>query len=173
MKKLATSLAFCAFAAVLVAQGQSVPFFIQLSAETPVVHSGEPVYLSVTMTNNSSHEVDCTVNASNALDRNYIYDVRDEDGNEVAKIEKKYHGGSSLWPCILKPGETDSPGGGRISVLYDFSRPGKYRIQVSRSEWGDENRPESAGTGKADQGVVKSNIITVTVLPKADAAKPE
>ncbi len=148
----------------VMAYPQTAPFTITLSADKYQVVAGGPVDLIVVMTNTSNHDVDCTVNGSNALDRNYVYDVTDEEGRPVPKIEKKYHGGSSIWPCILKPGQTDTPGGGRISVLYDFSRPGKYTIQVSRGLWGDENRPETAGTGRDNQPFIKSNTIVMTIV---------
>ncbi len=166
-------IAFALLGTAMLAHSQTAPFTIALSADRNKVVSGDPVDLIVVMTNTSNHDVDCTVNASNALDRNYVYDVTDEDGQAVPKIEKPYHGGSSVWPCILKPGQSDTPGGGRISVLYDFRHPGKYTIQVSRGLWGNENRPETAGTGKEHQPFVKSNTIVVTVLPKPEAAEPK
>ncbi len=157
----------------LMAYCQSAPFAVTLSADKYQVTAGSPVDLIVVMTNKSEHDVDCTVNGSNALDRNYVYEVTDEDGQPVPKIEKKYHGGSSVWPCVLKPGQSSLPGGGRISVLYDFSRPGKYTIQVSRGLWGDENRPETAGTGRDHQPFIKSNTIVVTVQPAENAPPAE
>ncbi len=150
-------------------QAPQQPFTITISADKPQVKAGDDVYLNVTMTNASDHDEDCTRNWSNALDRNYNYDVNDEYG-QVPKIEKKYHGGSRLSPCIIKPGET-AKSGGLISVLYDFSRPGKYTIQVSRAIWGDDQRPEPSGTVQTSQPDVRSNIITITVLP-ADEPPP-
>lgn len=88
------------------------PFTITISAEKNQVKAGDPVDINVVMTNTSDHEVDCTAASSSGLDRNYQYDVVDEAGQPVPKIEKKYHGGSSFWPCIIKPGETDTPSGG-------------------------------------------------------------
>jgi len=152
---------------------QTAPFTVALSAARAQVVAGDPVDLIVVMTNISDHDVDCTVNASNALDRSYTYDVTDGEGKLVPKIEKKYHGGSSVWPCVLKPGQSDTPGGGRISVLYDFSRPGKYTIQVSRPIGGDDQRPETVGRVQNNRAAVQSNAIVVTVLPKLEAAEPK
>jgi hypothetical protein len=163
-------LSMLAIAGIAYAQATQQPFSITISVEKSQIKVGDPVDLKVVMTNTSDHDVDCTVNGSNALDRNYLYDVVDEDGRPVPKIEKKYHGGSSVWPCILKPGQTDTPSGGRISVLYDFSRPGKYTIQVSRPVWGDDQRPGTVGTVQNNQADIKSNTITITVLAKD--AKP-
>ena len=62
---------------------------------------------------------------------------------------------SSIWPCVLlKPGGSNSFDS-YIGRRNDMSRPGKYMIQVSRF---------ISGTRKED-GVVKSNTITVTVVP--------
>lgn len=139
-------------------------FSIDLKTDKYQVVAGGPVDLIVVITNTSNHDVDCTVNGSNALDRNYVYDVTDEEGRPVPKIEKKHHGGSSVWPCVLKPGQSETPGGGRISVLYDFSRPGKYTIQVSRGLWGDENHPDSAGTGQGSDRISRLGIFWVCFL---------
>ena len=148
----------------VLAYSQTAPFKIALSAAKSRVTAGDPVNLVVVMTNTSDHDVDCTYNYSNALDRNYVYEVTDEKRQPVHTIEKKFHGGSDIWPCILKPGQSTQTGGGQISVLYDFSRPGKYTIQVSRKVWGDENRPGTYGKGSGQPGIVKSNTITVTVV---------
>lgn len=145
---------------------QTAPFTIALSMSKSQVKAGEPVDLIVLMKNISDHEVDCTSNGSNALDRNYEYDVKDEKGHLVRKIEKEHHGGSSIWPCVIKPGQTATAAGGRISVLFDFSRPGKYTILVSRGVWGDENRPGTFERSSGYKYFVKSNILVVTVLPK-------
>ena len=59
---------------------KTAPFTIALTAAKSQVKAGEPVDLKVVMTNTSDHEVDCTSNCSNALDRNYKYDVTDEKG---------------------------------------------------------------------------------------------
>jgi hypothetical protein len=33
-------------------------------------------------------------------------------------------------PCTLPPGETVSSGGGRITGMYDLTKPGYYTVQV-------------------------------------------
>jgi hypothetical protein len=154
----------------VMAYAQVAPFTLTLRTNKSQVVAGGPVDLIVVMTNTSDHEVDCTYNFSNALDRNFRYDVTDEEGRPVPQIEKKYHGGSDVSPCILAPGQSTPTGGGRISVLYDFSRPGKYTIQVARKIWGDENRPDVLH-GDYHQPDIKSNSIVVTVVP-ADGPPP-
>lgn len=153
--------------AAQMACAQTKPFTLSVSAAKSQVNAGDPVDLIVRMTNTSDHDVDCTYNYSNALDRNYLYAVTDEMGQPVQRIEKQHHGGSDVWPCILEPGQSTRTGGGRISVLYDFSRPGKYSIQVSRKVWGDESRPGTIpgtiGNGGNDAPLVRSRPIVVTV----------
>jgi hypothetical protein len=139
------------------------PFTISLSADKPEVKSGDPVDLDIVMTNTSDHEVDCTGAGSNGLDRNYRYDVLYEDGRPATKVVKKHPEigeTGSIWRCILKPGQTAQAAGGEISVLYDFSRPGKYSIQVSRFVKRDPNSE-----------VITSNKITITVL-SSDSPAP-
>lgn len=70
----------------IVTHSQTAPFSIALSAAKSQVKAGEPVDLIVVMTNISDHEVNCTSNGSNALDRNYEYHVTDENGQPVRKI---------------------------------------------------------------------------------------
>jgi hypothetical protein len=88
-------------------------------------------------------------------DASYQAEVRDGKGN-LAKREESGPGGpvSGHWQRhTLKPGESaDSLT--KVSGEYDMSRSGQYVIQLSR--------PISANP---DDGVVKSNKITVTVTP--------
>jgi len=137
-------------------QGSQQPLTITVRAVKAEVEAGQPVDLDVVMTNTSDHDVDCTRAPSNALDRNFSYIVTDAAGSPVRKIAKKYPEIGepfSIWPCVLKPGQSSNTGG-RISAVYDFSRPGEYSIQVARFVAGDPRRT-----------MVKSNTITVTVLP--------
>jgi hypothetical protein len=125
-------------------QTSKQPFTITISTDKPEVKSGDGVYIDVVMKNTSDHDVDCAINGQNALDRNYQYEVLDDDGKALPKIVRSHHVPGNLFPCIIKPGETSSSGG-LISILYDFTRPGKYTIQVSRPVWGDDQRPEKVG----------------------------
>jgi hypothetical protein len=79
----------------------------------------------------------------------YQYEVRDEQGAMAAKVVPRHLVGRS-GQGILKPGNSIESGTW-ISAVYQFDRPGKYTIQVSRKEPG--------------MPLVQSNIITITVLP--------
>ena len=147
-------------------QTSQQPFTITISAEKSEVKSGEDVGIDIVMTNTSNHDVDCTGNAINALDRNYRYEVIDQQG-PVPKIRRKHPEigeDRSPWPCTIKPGETAHAAGGLISILYDFHRVGTYTIQVSRPIWGDNQRPGTAGKVENNEPEVKSNVITITVV---------
>jgi hypothetical protein len=144
-------------ASIAYSQTLHPPFTITIGADKSEVKAGDPVDLNIAMKNISDHEVDCGGAPSNALDRRYAYDVVYEDGQAAPKIVKKHPEigeTGSIWRCVIKPGETATAAGGRISQLYDFSRPGKYSIQVSRHVAFD-----------AHSDVVKSNTIVITVVP--------
>lgn len=154
------------FTGIACSQTSQGPFTITISTDKPQVKSGDPVYIDVVMTNTSDHDVDCTGDPRNALDRNYRYEVIDQQG-PMPKIRRKYPQlgeDGKPWPCIIKPGESSPRSGGMLSILYDFHRPGKYTIQVSRPVWGDDQRPGTAGKVENNQPEVKSNIITITVV---------
>jgi hypothetical protein len=149
-------------ASIAYSQAAKQPFTITVSADKPHVNVGDGVLLNIVMTNTSDQEVDCTRNWSNALDRNYKYEVLDEYGQPMPQIVRNHPAPFRLSPCVIKPGET-AKSGGLISILYDFSRPGKYTIQVSR---GIQDDPSDE--------LVKSNIITITVVaPEPEAAAPK
>ncbi len=140
------------------AQSPSPPFSITLSAEKPVVKAGSDVFIQIQMTNTSNHSIDCTRVASNGLDKAYEYELRDKSGAAISAIPRKHPEIGepfSAWPCVLKPGESTTKDDALISKLFDLSRPGKYVVQVSRLIAGDHK----------EQGMVKSNSITITVTP--------
>jgi len=126
---------------------------------------GGQVILDVIMTNTSDHEIDCTMYYHSQIDQRYGYQVFYEDGTPAAKIDKRLS--SDSFACVLDPGES-SQSGGLISQIFDFSRPGKYTIQASRLVLGDDQRPDTLELHKDPWIEIKSNTITITVLPAAD-----
>jgi hypothetical protein len=141
------------------AQPPQPPFSITISAETTEVKTGSEVFITIQMKNISDHEVDCTKAFRNGWDDAYHYDVRDSHGNLaerklLAPGHPEIKEDLSIWPCILKPGESNSFDS-YIGRRNDMSRPGKYVIQVSRF----------IVSGHKESGVVKSNTITITVTP--------
>jgi len=131
------------------------PFSITISTESPVVKSGSELSIKIHLTNTSSQDMVVSGAYFEGTDASYQVAVRDSKGN-LAKREQSGPGGpvSGHWQRhTLKAGEsTDSVT--KVNGEYDISRPGQYVIQLSR--------PISANP---DDGVVKSNKITVTVTP--------
>jgi hypothetical protein len=144
-------------AGVAYPQTSQAPFTITVGTDKPEVKVGDPVDLKIEMKNISDHDLECGGAPSNALDRRYGYDVVYEDGQAAPKVVRNHPEigeTGSIWRCVIKPGETATAARGRISQLYDFSRPGKYSIQVWRHEAFD-----------ARSDVVRSNTLEVTVVP--------
>lgn len=134
------------------------PFTITINAKKTEVRAGTPVFIKVVMTNISDHSVECGEWRSNGLDRAYKYHVTDENGETVPKTIRKHPEiGENIepFPCIIQPGKSSKPSGGMLSHLFNFNKPGKYTVRVSRHVSSD---PKSA--------VVRSNTITITVLPR-------
>jgi hypothetical protein len=161
-----TNLAVLILVAALGANGSPSapdPFSIHIKVLTTVVKSGEPIYLQIRMTNTSDHDLDCTSAPRDGLDMNYAYEVRDSSGKILPEshrnVPEESNGGNGR-PRLLKPGATAEAIGGFISNHYDMSGPGQYTIQVSRRV-----------SANPKDGVVKSNKITITVLP-ADGPPP-
>jgi len=140
------------------AQSSQPPFSISITAEKPEIKAGSDVYIKIQMTNTANHAVDCTRAPSNGSDRAYQYEVREIGGAPPSKVARPHPEiGETFhsWPCVLNPGESTTMDDSLISKLYDLSRPGKYSIRASRFISGD----------RKENGVVKSNTITITVTP--------
>jgi hypothetical protein len=132
------------------------PFTITISADPPVVKAGHDGLIEVTVTNTSKRRL--LIQERNPA-TDYEFDVRDERGNAVPETDL----GRKLKepPTIpmnsrnsgiyLRPNESTKETFA-LSDLYDLSHRGEYTIQVSR-----------AVSNKPQDGVVKSNTITVTV----------
>ena len=136
------------------------PFSLAIRLPHESVRAGLPVDVEVTIKNATDGLL--------FLDRNWLgsFDVRDSKGRQPLTRR----GEIILKHAPLKPGEVrDLPTGGGpplqlspqetvtvnlvVDNLFDLSQPGKYTILV--------HLPDGAGGG----GVVKSNAVTVTVVP--------
>ena len=132
------------------------------SAQT-VGKAGSMIAVAIRKTNISDHEIDKRTHTDEFCC--YYYDVRDSRGNlvDLKKFDPQLIGdgrGGHLIGTqdnLLQPGESMIDRD-RVSDGYDMSQPGSYTIQVS-GHITDDPRSD----------VVKSNIITVTVLPADDA----
>lgn len=139
------------------------------SAQT-VVKAGSMIVVAVRKTNISEHEIEkgsCVRDASGFRCGGH-YDVRDSRGNlvEPRKHKMKFVGGGpghliGTKDNMLEPGESNIDRD-HISEAFDMSKPGTYTIQL----W-----QHVANDLKSD--VVRSNTITVTVLPVEEQPPPE
>jgi hypothetical protein len=135
------------------------PFTIVIKVETPIVKTGSAVSVNGRLTNTSNQPIDasgCYCGPS-GLDSYLTWEVRDDKGHLAAKriySHPELATSSAILDRIMNPGERLA-GSQDISRLYDMSRPGKYVIQASRQT------PDGR-----DAHVVKSNKVTVTVIPQ-------
>ena len=126
-------------------------FSITIKAVNPEVKAGAEIYVKVRLTNTSQRE---TIGGSGfhaqGLDTSYQYTCHDAGGNSVAKEIGSV--GSIHDAPIVKPGESHeelAP----VSRACDLSRPGRYTVQMSRSDPSDPKHR-----------FVKSKTITITVI---------
>jgi hypothetical protein len=143
-------------------KGHSENWDFANSAQT-VVKASSMIVVAIRKTNISNYEIDKSTHAEGFY--GYYYDVRDSRGNLVGprkpnevKLKGDGRGGHLIGTKdnVLQPGES-MIGRERVDDGYDLGKPGTYTIQISQHV---SNDPASE--------VVKSNIITVTVLPADD-----
>ncbi len=137
-------------------------------AADQAVKSGSPVMLRIRKTNISDREIVKWPKTGGPFGDSF--EVRDSSGN-LAELRKSNEvatktGGEvrirGTKDMVLQPGESKIDYA-QVSDWYDMSQPGTYTIQVSAHITNDP---------KSD--VVKSNIITVAVLPPdPPAAEPK
>jgi hypothetical protein len=138
---------------------------LAISAVHDSVRVGSPVLVRVTIENNSDHDIELSREASG---KDTSFEVRDEKGvlapdtklgmtwNGHVKPEQLDASSVDLsvhdMYGILKSGESSSLNV-NVAIFYQMSLPGKYTIQCSRPDLGNLSL------------VLKSNVITVTVVP--------
>jgi hypothetical protein len=138
------------------------------SAQT-VVKAGSMIVVAVRKTNISDHEIDkgsCVGDASGYRCGGH-YDVWDSRGNlaDPKKPRMSFIGGGpghliGTKDNVLQPGESNIDRG-NVSEAFDISKPGTYTIQLWQHVANDPRSDE-----------VRSNIITVTVLPVGGKPSP-
>lgn len=132
---------------------KAAPFSLKISAPKSTVKLGSYVFITITQKNTSNHPVDCSSWDTGSTDLSYEYDIK-YHGKLLKARPGAYSFPGSWAPCTLDPGKTRS-GQYWISWLYDFSKPGAYKIRVLRR----------VSNSRAD-GVVESNTIMITVTAK-------
>lgn len=133
-------------------EGEKTSFTLSISTTEDIINVGSEVFVALEVTNTS--------------DRLSFYDpsitkldpqVRDSQGNtapltQAGRDLRRIYGAGGSHAFGINPGDTMSGGRIIVSKIYDMTRPGKYTIQVSRVD-------------EESKVIVKSNIITVTVVP--------
>nr|MDQ3821593.1 hypothetical protein [Acidobacteriota bacterium] len=118
---------------------------------------GSDVWIKVSLTNTSDQDVYEGVGYADGigLDSTFRFEVRDEHGKVIPTYPppKTGYTGRPLNRTI-SPRQTLTQEQ-VVSALYDMRKPGKYTIRVSRR-----------ASDNPKDGEIKSNIITVTVIPK-------
>jgi hypothetical protein len=129
-------------------------FSLTLSAPKTEVALGAKIFIEIRQTNISEENIDCSRYAGNGVDYKFEYDVRDQHGAVAAKVLRSDPFAGGFRTGSLLPGKSITSGV-LLNRLYQFDQPGEYTIQVSGRD-----------SGNPGAGFVKSNIITVTVLPE-------
>ena len=155
----------CTVPALAQQQPGKPPFTIVLVTPRPTVTLGSEVWITIRRTNTSDKDVNASayIDKSTNLDLNYVLELRNSGGRPLPQVADKSPVGRFLDAQFgtLKPGETIS-NDINLLRLFDLKQPGKYTLQVSRRV------PEALGGG-----VVKSNIITITITDKNDHMPPK
>jgi len=139
-------------AGLLPAQGppEETGLLLSLTAPTTALTAGTDFKVQVTMQNTSNHYVFYRADLSGKTSP-FSFDVRDSRGGEVARAPRKPGpgAGGSYFRATLHPQESMT--NERVLTRdFDFSKAGRYTIQAVR---------------QADNVIVKSNVVTVTVVP--------
>jgi len=135
------------------------PFTITITAPTEVVKVGDEVRVHAVLTNVSDKEILARGSPKGArAETNYTVQVHDRNGNEAPETEygraaRMHQFAGSVLKVLLKPGEKMEEDT-ILGKQFDLSSPGDYLVRLSRPV---SNDPKD--------GIVKSNEITITVIP--------
>jgi hypothetical protein len=145
------TLAVCAATST---QSLAPPFALTLEAEENPVKAGSEVKVDITLSNSSNRAMHISYGLSEV---DYAFEVRDSQNRippetEFAQKSKGRGYFSSDQLFYLQPGESLPKAPLVASKFYDFSRPGSYKIQVSRAV------PKELGGG-----TIKSNVLSLTI----------
>jgi hypothetical protein len=132
------------------------PFTLRISGPGTVA-AGQPVQVRVLLQNTSDHPISVEVPNMILLDGSAL-SIQGPTGQYLPR-KKGGWGGSMGWRGV-NPGDVWDDVL-RVDSFYDLSQPGKYTLQLKRPIAEDRSDKD---------GLVSSNVITVTVSP--DAVKP-
>jgi hypothetical protein len=132
------------------AQSTGPAYSLSLNVPSTSLSVGADIKVHITMKNTSDHDLFYRVDPSGKL-LPFSFDVRDSQGAAVPKMPRRPGPGASgsYFRGTLHPGESIE----RDRILgkeFDLSKPGRYTIHVERQD---------------DDVVVRSNVVTITVVP--------
>jgi hypothetical protein len=136
------------------AQNSTTPFTLSLEAVENSVQTGSHVKVDITLRNSSKRSMHISYGLS---ELDYDLEVRDSQKRIAPETEyarkskgKPYFSNDQVF--YLQPGESLPKAPLVVSMFYDLSRPGNYKIQVSRTVL-----KELGG------GTIKSNVVSFTI----------
>ncbi len=127
-------------------------FSLNIDANPDVIKLGSRFGIVVDATNTTQHDIDLDNSpASNSIE------ILDSNGvapplTDAGRLLKNLSGKRGDHFIHLKPREEKGMGGILLSDLYNLTQPGRYTVQVSR-------------TDEETKTLVKSNVITITINP--------
>ena len=121
--------------------GAQSPFSINMTTSADLVRIGNPVEITMAITNTSGQSRAISVGDAEA----YVFNIIDQTGRRIT--QKFPSSGGTIAMGSLKPEQTIIETVD-VDKLYDLAAPGSYHIQVQRNLGGD---------------IITSNVITVTV----------
>lgn len=162
MKRLFVMVLVCATISTVGAVPTATPkCSITIEALSSEVKVGSAIIVKIHLLNTGDSEISSRGPFSDGVDAIYQYDCRDKTGKSAKRDAMGLFGPGGDHPVeSIKPGDSYDeliP----INRVCDLSQPGKYTIQVSRT-FKDQSGKDEA---------VKSNLVTITVLP-ADGPPP-
>jgi hypothetical protein len=151
----------CGFGQATESGKTNEPFQLTIAVSKQQFIAGDPVELSVRLTNTSNQELwkGGGASAPKRGDTSYDYSCRDSMGNDVPRVKEDSEILDIGDPGKLKPGESHESMV-VVSDVCNLSQPDVYEIQATHRNPGD---PEHR--------LIKSNKITVTVVAKPEAAE--
>jgi len=135
-------------------QGATHEFALHISSSKAAFHVGEPVQISIKLSNMSDHDLAVTSVTSQGIDMAYQYHVKGPTGDLTEKSDQSR--GKVIQHLLTKTIAANESGPDQevvLNRLFDLQQPGRYVVSVSRRASPDNN---------AD--VIQSNELTITLV---------
>jgi len=139
------------------AQSANSAFTIKLGNSKIKAQARDIVWIEIVQTNVSNHRISCTYSGGNAVNKQYNYEVTDDDGNPAVKVMPSAHvpPPGDYMQCEIDPGESNT-NAICLSNVFKFDKPGNYAVRVWRLD------PDTKD-GDGNPTRVYYNTITITI----------